>query len=346
MLELPPNIHRVWNPPNPFLTSHSEWIDAAPPAALEVYEERAKTVLNKITSPDLFNGFSVNPYRGCFHGCAYCFARPTHQYLGYGAGTDFERKIVVKINAPEQLRIDLRRGNPQRKTIMFSGVTDCYQPLEASYELTRRCLQVCCDYGIPVAIITKGALVRRDIDVFQGLRERSGIHVCVSIAFSDDTISEAIETSVARPSTRFRAMTELAKSGIGVTVGVAPVIPGLNDSHIPEILKRAKECGAERAFMVPLRLPAEVKDVFLTRLQATFPDRYKKIVHQIRLMRGGALYQPEFGKRMCGEGPRWEAIQFLFRNSCQSFGLNCPSSPEELDSGAEISAEAQLSLLL
>lgn len=342
MESLPPNIRRVWNPPNPFLTTHLEWLDCAPPVSLEVFEENAKTVLNKITSPDVFSRWSVNPYRGCFHACAYCFARPTHQYLGYGAGTDFERKIVVKVNAPEQLREDLKRANSKKETIMFSGVTDCYQPLEASYELTRRCLQICCDYSVPVAIITKGALIRRDIDVLQSLSATCGVRVCFSIAFSDDEMSKAIEPSAPRPSVRFRAMEEIARHGIPVSVALAPVIPGLNDSQIPAILRRAKKCGAETAFMVPLRLPAEVKDVFLTRLHEKFPDRYKKVVHQVRLMREGALYQSEFGRRMRGEGPRWEAIQFLFRLTCQTLGLNHPKRSGEDEK--ELSIEEQLSL--
>ena len=343
MKQLPPNIRRVWNPPNPFLTAQIEWIDCAPPVELEVYEERAKTILNKITSPDIYGRYSVNPYRGCFHACAYCFARPTHQYLGYGAGTDFERKIVVKVNAPDLLHEDLKRRNRERDTIMFSGVTDCYQPLEASYELTRRCLQICLHYSVPVAIITKGALIQRDIDVLQALKARANVHVCSSIAFSDDRMSKAIEPSAPRPSTRFRAMAELTKHGIPVSVALAPVIPGLNDSQIPDILKRARDNGADHAFMVPLRLPAEVKDVFLTRLNDKFPDRYKKIVHQIRLMRGGKLYDSEFGKRMTGEGERWEAIQFMFRNTCQALELNTADESVDVDE-EPLSLEGQLAL--
>lgn len=208
------------------------------------------------------------------------------------------------------------------ETIVFSGVTDCYQPLESCYELTRKCLQVCAEFKNPVAIITKGALIRRDIDVLRELNQCASAIVYHSIAFSDDKMAKEIEPFAPRPSTRFRAMEELAKAGIPVAIGVAPVICALNDNQIPEILKMAKDCGAEKAFLTLLRLPLEVKEVFLNKISESYPTRYNKIVNQLKDMKGGALNRAEFGKRMKGEGPRWDAIKFLFNKTCQELGLN------------------------
>jgi DNA repair photolyase len=320
--ELAPNIRRVWNPPNPYQTQQLEWIDAAPAVELQVFEEVAKSVISHSNNPDMMEMWSVNPYRGCFHGCAYCYARPTHQYLELGAGTDFERRIVVKTNAAKILRREISVKSWKRNTLFFSGVTDCYQPLEASYEITRQCLEVCRDRANPVVIITKGALVRRDIDLFCQIHERASISIMFSIPFSDDTMSKKIEFSAPRPSTRLRAMREIADAGIPVGVMVAPIIPGMNDSQIPDVLKLARAAGATRAGMILLRLPAEVKAVFLTRLKEHYPDRYDKVVHQIRLMRGGKLYNSEWGKRHSGDGPRWDAIRFLFKQTCKELGLN------------------------
>lgn len=312
----------MWNPPNPYLTRQAEWIDAAPGVELEVFEETAKSVISHSNSPDMFELWSVNPYRGCFHGCAYCYARPTQQYLELGAGTDFERKIVVKINAAEKLREEISKKSWKRNTLFFSGVTDCYQPLEASYEITRQCLDVCREKANPVGIVTKGAMVRRDIDLFCEIRRRAKISVMISIPFAEDEMAKRIEFSAPRPSIRFRAMKEIAEAGITVGVMVAPIIPGMNDHQIKEVLTRAKENRATRAAMVMLRLPAEVKPVFIKRLAENYPDRAKKVEHQIRLMRGGKLYNSQWGKRHSGEGPRWDAIKFLFNRTCKELGLN------------------------
>lgn len=319
----------VSNPPNPYHKTIVEWLDCPPNAQLQVYEEEVKSILSTNDSPDIGFEYSINPYRGCFHGCAYCYARPTHQYIDFGAGSDFERKIVAKVNAAEKLREAFMKKSWQGEEIVFSGVTDCYQPLEARYELTRRCLEVCAEFRNPVAIITKGALIRRDIDVLKRLNEHASLKVMMSIAFSDDKMSKEIEPNAPRPSVRFRAMEELAAAGISVGVGCAPVICGLNDSQIPAILEEAKNCGATTAFMTLLRLPAEVKDVFLERLQQTYPDRFNKVVNQLKEMKGGKLNRTEFGKRMRGEGPQWEAIRFLFKNSCEKLGLNKKGEGQE-----------------
>ncbi|MFW6058000.1 MAG: PA0069 family radical SAM protein, partial [Persicimonas sp.] len=291
-------------------------------ADLKVYEERARTILNENDSPDIPFRYSVNPYRGCFHGCAYCYARPTHQYLDFGAGTDFERKIVVKNNAPELLRRALERPGWQREPITFSGVTDCYQPLEASYELTRGCLEECVRVDNPVAIVTKGSLIRRDADLLAELSHSAGVHVYVSIPFADDDVGWAIEPQASAISQRFRTLEVLGKAGITTGVALAPVIPGLNDSDIPRILERAADCGASRAFMTLLRLPAEVLSVFERRVREAFPDRADRIFSSIRQVRGGQLNEAQFGRRMSGKGPRWAIVSKLFDTQCERLGFN------------------------
>ena len=314
-------MRKVDNPPNPWNDTQVEWLDA-PQAELEIFEEEAKTILSENDSPDLGFRFSLNPYRGCFHACAYCYARPSHQYWDFGAGTDFERKIVVKINAPEKLRETFLKRSWKGELIVISGNTDCYQPLEASYKLTRGCLEVCRDFRNPVALITKGALIRRDLDVLAALCREASAFVTMSIAFSDDAMSRKIEPGTPSPSTRFAAMRALSEAGIPVGVGVAPIIPGLNDSQVAEILERAKDNGASRAFRVMLRLPSEVKPVFFSRLQEAYPDRAQKVLHAIQEMRGGALYRSQFHERQKGTGQRWEAIEWLFELTCRKLGLN------------------------
>jgi DNA repair photolyase len=331
---------RVSNPPNPWSSSHVEWLDAPPLVALEVYEEDAKTILASNDSPDVGFEWSVNPYRGCQHACAYCYARPTHQYLGFGAGTDFDARIVVKRNAPELLRRELahRRWRRGRDTIAFSGVTDCYQPLEASYELTRRCLEICHEFGHPIAIITKSALVRRDLALLAGMSARGGAHVSISIPFASDADARQIEPLASSPSTRFETVRRLAEAGVPVGVGIAPLIPGLNDAAVAEILERAHAAGARDAFMVLLRLPAEVKPVFIERLRETFPQRADKVLHALREMREGRLNRSEFGARMRGAGARWQAVEQLFEAQCRKLGFD----HRHYDPGREKRAEPGL----
>lgn len=316
------SLRAVSNPPNPWHTSYKEWFEAPPPAQLEVYEEKSRTILSENDSPDLGFRWSLNPYRGCFHACAYCYARPTHQYWDFGAGTDFERKIVVKTNAPEVLRETFMKKSWRGELICFSGNTDCYQPLEACYELTRRCLELCREFRNPIGMITKSPLVRRDIDILAALARDAHASVNLSIAFCDDAMARKIEPGAPLPSARFAAIRALSEAGISVGVGIAPIIPGLNDSQIAEILERAKECGARRAFKILLRLPAEVKPVFFERLAQEYPGRVGKVTHAIREMRGGKLYRAEFGARGRGEGQRWDAIEWLFDRTCKRLGLN------------------------
>lgn len=321
----------VSNPPNPWSTVEIDWLGDPPPAALEIYEEEAKSLIVENDSGDVSFRFGVNPYRGCQHGCAYCYARPSHQYLGFGAGTDFDRKIVVKVNAPELLKRELSRKSWVGDEIVFSGNTDCYQPLEASYRLTRRCLEVCRDFRNPVSIITKGILLRRDLDVLVALARVARLRVHVSIPFLDPEVSRALEPGPAAPVRRLEMVKALTDAGIEVGVSLAPLIPGLNDREIPEILTRAREAGATSAFFTMLRLPAEVLPVFRERLEAALPLHAARVLSAIRDCRGGRMNEPALHKRMVGQGPRWDLAERLFRVTATRLGLNLadpPAGPE------------------
>jgi DNA repair photolyase len=313
---------RVSNPPNPWETVHAEWLGEPPAAELEVYEEEAKSIISENESPDVGFRFSVNPYRGCFHACAYCYSRPTHQYLGWGAGTDFDRKIVVKVNAPELLRKEMMRRAWKGDTLVFSGVTDSYQPLEAVYEITRRCLEVCAEFRNPVGIVTKGALVRRDVDLLAVLARESEAMVYVSVPFADDRAGRAMEPNASLPSQRLETIARLSQAGIRTGVAIAPVIPGLNDSDIGPVLAKAREAGAVSAFLTLLRLPAEVLPVFEQRLSEAFPDRAARVWSNLEQPRGGKRNESRFGARMEGVGPRWAAIEDLFEIECRRLGFN------------------------
>lgn len=317
----------VSNPPNPYLSEYREWLGEPPAARVEVYEERARSILSENDSPDLSFRWSLNPYRGCQHACAYCYARPTHEYLGFGAGTDFDTRITVKINAPELLEQALVRPRWGRELIAFSGVTDCYQPLEAVYHLTRRCLQVCARYDNPIGIVTKSYLVMRDADVLATLSARTASRVYFSIAFSESHWPRALEHGAPPPARRFEAMKRLRDAGVRVGVMVAPIIPGLNDRDIPAILERSAACGAEVAAYVPLRLPGNVREVFLTRLRAALPDAAARIEARIRDMRGGDLNCSRFGERMGGNGPYWQSIETLFTSVARRVGLHTSDDP-------------------
>lgn len=245
----------VDNPPNPWSTTEVEWLGEPPTAPLRVYEEEAKSIVSRNDSPDIGMSCSINPYRGCFHACAYCYARPSHQYLGFGAGTDFDRKIVVKTNAPPLLRKAFESRNWVGETCVFSGNTDCYQPLEATYQLTRKCLEVCLAFRNPMYVITKGALVRRDLDLLAKLAVSARAGVTLSIPFARDDMARAIEPHASAPTVRFETLRQLVDAGVETSVNIAPVIPGLNDADIPEILERAHAVGVRRAALLPVRLP-------------------------------------------------------------------------------------------
>jgi DNA repair photolyase len=341
----------VDNPPNPWASTHVEYLGEPPPAALAVYEEDARSVIASNDSPDVPFRYSVNPYRGCFHGCAYCYARPSHELLGFGAGTDFERRIVVKRNAPEVLARQLAAPSWKGELLAFSGVTDCYQPLEASYGLTRKMLEICLAHRNPVGVVTKGALVERDVDLLAALSREATATVFVSIPFADEGHARAIEPYASSLARRFGALRRLSEAGVRTGVSVSPVIPGLNDAEIPEILERAKEAGAELAFMIMLRLPASVRPVFVERLRSALPQRAERVLSAIRDVRDGALNRAAFGERMRGEGPRWQAIETLFQVHRRRLGFvdgerfdHGPTTfrrPKPVDPRAESKADAQ-----
>jgi DNA repair photolyase len=311
----------ISNPPNPWSSTFVEYLEGSPEVKLDVYEDQSRTILSKNDSPDVGFTYSVNPYRGCFHACAYCYARPGHEYLSFGAGTDFDRKIVVKVRAAELLRTAFRKKTWKRETVVFSGVTDCYQPLEASYRLTRACLEVCAEASNPIAVITKAPLIERDIDLLQIIARRASVHVTVSVPFWDPEKARAVEPYVATPARRMRTIRALADAGISVGVNVAPIIPGLSDEEIPAILTAARDSGATSAGCVLLRLPGPVAQVFEERMRAAMPLRVERILHRIRETRGGQMNDPRFGTRGRGEGPYAAAIRGLFVTTAARLGL-------------------------
>lgn len=317
-------LRRIDNPPNPYLSESREWLEPAPAAELEVYEESAKSILSENDSPDIPFRWSLNPYRGCQHACAYCYARTTHEYLGMGAGTDFDTRLVAKINAAELLRAALSKRGWSRESICFSGVTDCYQPIEAVYRLTCACLAVCLEFRNPVSIVTKGCLVLRDLELLAEIQREAGVKFYQSVAFADDRMARLIEPQAPPPSKRFEVMARLRDAGIPVGVMVAPIIPGLNDTQIPQILEAAAESGASSAAYTSLRLARNVAPVFLDRIREAMPQRAGRIESRIREMRSGGLNDPAFGDRMSGRGAYWESIERLFRVSAEKYGIALP----------------------
>lgn len=311
----------VSNPPNPWASTHVEWLEPRP-ARLEVYEERAKSLLVRNRSPDVPFDWGANPYRGCQHACAYCYARRGHQHLSWGAGTDFETKLVVKTNAAECLERELSRRSWRGDAIHFSGVTDCYQPLEAAYRLTRRCLEVCLRHENPVAVITKAALVRRDAELLAELHAVADARVVLSVAWADDALARRLEPGVTAPSKRFEALAALAAAGVPTGVMIAPLIPGLNETEVPAILERAQAAGARWAGIGLLHLTADVLPVFRERLEAAFPERAARVLSGLRDMRDGQLTESRPGVRMRGSGARWEATTRLFQLTCKRLGLD------------------------
>lgn len=312
----------VANPPNPFESRHRELLEPAPAAKLTVFEDDSREILSRNDSPDLPFRWSVNPYRGCFHGCAYCYARPSHEYWGFGAGSDFDSKIVVKEAASRLLREAFDKPAWQGELILFSGNTDCYQPLESSYGLTRACLEVCAEYRNPVGIITKGALVRRDLDVLTRLHREAWIQVYFSIPFADHETARLVEPQAPSPAKRFETMQALAEAGIPVGISLAPIIPGLNDEAIPELLEQARHAGARMAAASLLRLSGSVEPVFLERMKAAFPDRFKKIVNRLRETREEQLTDSAFFTRHRGGGTYWQMIEQLFAVAKRKAGFD------------------------
>jgi DNA repair photolyase len=327
------------NPPSPFTPFTVEYAqtddESAPPRAhVTLLEDATKEILSKNDSPDLGFRYSVNPYRGCMHACAYCYARRTHEYLDMGAGTDFDTRIVVKRRAPELLRATFEKPSWEGELVMFSGVTDCYQPFESELRLTRGCLEVCLEYRNPVGLITKGTLVERDVDVLAELARVASARVHVSLAFRDADTARAIEPWTPTPARRLRVIETLAKAGIPVGIMIAPVIPGLNDDAICDLLLRARDAGADSCGMVLLRLPGSVAPVFEERLRQALPLTAEKVMHRIRETRGDRLYDPRFFARQRGEGPYARMITELFESSARKLGYRLREDSRESDQPA------------
>lgn len=302
----------IANPPNPWASTSVDYLGDAPLAKVEIFEDHTREIVAKNNSPDLGFRFSVNPYRGCNHGCAYCFARPSHEYLSFGAGTDFDTKIMAKLKAPQLLRDAFERPSWRGERLMFSGVTDCYQPIEASLKLTRGCLEVCAEYRNPISMVTKGALVERDLDLLLKLTHEASASIAISIPIWDPVMARAIEPGAPTPQRRMQAVRRLAEAGIDVGVMVAPIIPGVSDEGMALVLEAAKDAGARFAGYVLLRLPSTVKDVFTERIKAALPLRAEKILHRVRETRNGALYDSRYFVRGTGEGPYAEMIAKAF----------------------------------
>jgi len=284
--------------------------------------DHSATIIAYNDSPDIGFRASVNPYRGCEHGCIYCYARPTHEYLGFSSGLDFESKIMVKTKAPELLRAELAARKWKPQCLAMSGVTDCYQPVERKLKITRGCLEVLAECRNPVGIVTKNALVTRDIDVLQELARYHCAVVFISLTSLDTDLRRVMEPRTASPRDRLDTIQKLSSAGIPVGVMTAPIIPGLNDHEIPQLLKAAAEVGARTAGYVVLRLPYQQKELFDDWLTRHYPDRKEKVLNRIRAMRGGKLYDANFKNRMSGEGIFAEQIEQMFKVSSHKHGLN------------------------
>ncbi len=278
-----------------------------------------KTIVNKVKSEDLPMEYSMNPYQGCEHGCSYCFARPTHEYWGYSAGVDFERKIMVKKNAPELLEQFFRKRGYQPAPILMSGNTDCYQPAERQFEITRKLLKVCLDYRHPVHVLTKNALVLRDIDILKPMAEQNLVSVSLSIPTMNEELRRTMEPRTSSAANKLKAVALLAENGIPVNVMVAPIIPGLNSDEPLTILKAISEAGAQNFGYTLVRLNDSVEPVFIKWIESAFPDRAQKVLNLIRSMRGGKLGEKKYFERQKGEGNIAEMIHNTFKIGRKKF---------------------------
>jgi DNA repair photolyase len=297
----------------------------------EVFEDTAKSIIARNDSPDISFDASINPYRGCEHGCIYCYARPSHCYLGHSAGLDFETKLYAKSDAAALLARAFAKPGYRPSTIALGGNTDPYQPIERERRITRSILEVMARTHHPVGIITKSALVTRDIDILKPMAEKNLARVAVSITTLDRQVARAMEPRAATPSRRLNTVRQLSEAGIPVTVMVAPIIPGLTDHEIEPILEAAKEAGARDAGYVLLRLPLEIKDLFREWLAEEFPGRAERVISLLKSMHGGRDYTPEFGLRQVGKGPYATQIALRFRLAKQRLGLGGERRPLRAD---------------
>jgi len=314
------------NPSNRFEPLHLErdenWNpDEDPALTTRFYRDASATIINYNDSPDIGFRASINPYRGCEHGCIYCYARPTHEYLGFSAGLDFESRIMVKENAPELLRKELASPKWKPQVIAMSGVTDCYQPAERKFKITRGCLEVLAEFRNPVGIVTKNHLVTRDIDLLQTLAAHRAVVVFVSVTTLDPALASKLEPRASLPQHRLAAIRALCEAGIPAGVMTAPMIPALNDHEVPNIIDAAVGAGAQFAGYVALRLPFGLGPLFEDWLARHFPDRKEKVLNRVRALRGGKINDPNFGTRMRGEGIFADQMEALFATACRKAGI-------------------------
>ncbi|PYJ52911.1 MAG: radical SAM protein [Verrucomicrobia bacterium] len=314
-----------------------------PRRSTQYFRDRTKTIITRNNSPDVGFETSVNPYRGCEHGCIYCYARPTHEYLGFSAGLDFESKIMVKMDAPELLRTELESLRWKPQVLVMSGVTDPYQPVEKKLRITRGCLEVLAKFRNPVAIITKNRLVTRDIDFLRELARYNAAAVNLSVTSLDSKLQRVLEPRTSSPETRLDAIRVLRAAGIPTGVMVAPIIPGLTDHEVPKILKACANAGAQFAGYTIIRLPWAVAPLFEHWLEEHFPDRKEKILGRIRDLRGnGRLNNSQWRTRMTGEGIFAEQIGSLFKIGCRRAGIG---ERPKLSTAAFRRTKEQLTLL-
>jgi DNA repair photolyase len=304
-----------------YVTDHIEGLDeplfSSP--TTQIFYETPKKVVNKVTSPDLGMMYSINPYQGCEHGCIYCYARNTHEYWGFNAGLDFESKIIVKKNAPELLEKFILHPTWSPVPISLSGNTDCYQPLERKFEITRNILKVLANYRHPIGMITKNGLIARDVDLLTDLAQDNLVHVYISITTLNEDLRRLMEPRTASSVKRLQTVELLAKAGVPVGVMMAPIIPGLTHHEIPQILKAAADHGASGVGMTVVRLNGSIGKIFEDWLRKNFPDRFDKVWNQICEMHGGNVNDSQFGRRMSGEGKYAEMINQLFRTAKRKY---------------------------
>jgi DNA repair photolyase len=298
-----------------YVTQHAEGLDEALQLRPDthVFEEDARTIINKVTSPDLGMVYSLNPYQGCEHGCIYCYARNTHEYYGFSAGIDFESKIIVKKNAPRLLEKQLLSASWQVAPVSLSGNTDCYQPLERTYQITRSLLKIFARYQHPVSIITKNSLILRDLDILQDLAAQRLVHVYISITTLDEALRSKMEPRTASAAKRVDVIRQLRAHHIPAGIMCAPMIPGLNHHEIPQLLQAAAAAGALGAGMQVVRLNGAIGSIFEDWLRKNFPDRFNKVWNQICELHGGQVNDSDFGRRLRGAGAHADSIQQLFR---------------------------------
>jgi DNA repair photolyase len=310
--------------PNARVVFDDGWqsLEELPPFKTFVQEERARKVITRNDSPDLGFDRSINPYRGCEHGCIYCYARPTHAFQGLSPGLDFETKLFVKPDAPELLARELAAPGYQPKMIALGTNTDPYQPIERKWRVTRRILEVLRDANHPVGIVTKSALVTRDLDILSEMAAKGLAKVALSVTTLDHRLARAMEPRAATPAKRLETIRLLANAGVPTAVMVAPIIPAINDSEIERILDAAANAGATEAGYVMLRLPLEIKDLFREWLSEHFPDKSKHVISLVRDLHGGKDYDATFGKRQTGTGPYAWSVGRRFELACRRLGLN------------------------